>query len=367
MNKHRLNRFRISLFLILLFAVNQLPAQDIFIEKIDNIRRDTFMGLLKNGVPFEGFFEVEDTFGFEKILNQSFQLDYQRIEKELIVPIYFFEKKVDVQIRDLKVEFKNGQPNGSVTAYDWDGNIIFEATLKNGILHGKYTSYHRWQKDGRKPFVKVNYKNGKKEGKVIYTSEKGKLLGKAIYKKDQPRRGKFYNSPFEFQKYKFGKLQGIQFQGVRCIDEWHTVFPSEEIPTIIFGKIYFNNRLIYIAKGVYKKGKPWNGQFHDAATRKLETLKKGKLIQRTYIDQSGWTCYTTFFNKKEEPIKQHFYTNGEQINFINDKLEAKGIYKDGKPYEGTFWEYNSHSDHMNESIYINGIIQEQLEENSNQK
>lgn len=84
-----------------------------------------------------------------------------------------------------KVEYKNGKANGRVRQYYTDGKLYMEATFKDGRRHGKCTYF---TKKGS-AFSVSNYENGSKEGIETKYWENGKVLSVNTFKQDKVQPG----------------------------------------------------------------------------------------------------------------------------------------------------------------------------------
>lgn len=84
-----------------------------------------------------------------------------------------------------KVEYKNGKANGRVREYYANGNIYMDAIYKDGHRNGKCTHFY---KNG-KAFSVSEYKNGDKDGIETKYSEKGKIMATIPYHKDKVQPG----------------------------------------------------------------------------------------------------------------------------------------------------------------------------------
>ncbi len=84
-----------------------------------------------------------------------------------------------------KVEYKDGKANGRVRQYYTDGKLYMEAVFKDGRRNGKCTYFF---KNGSAYSVS-NYVNGNKEGIESKYWENGKLLSVNTYKKDKVQPG----------------------------------------------------------------------------------------------------------------------------------------------------------------------------------
>jgi antitoxin component YwqK of YwqJK toxin-antitoxin module len=84
-----------------------------------------------------------------------------------------------------KVEYKNGKANGRVREYYANGNIYMDAIYKDGHRNGKCTHFY---KNG-KPFSVSEYKNGDKDGIETKYNENGKIMATIPYHKNKVQPG----------------------------------------------------------------------------------------------------------------------------------------------------------------------------------
>ena len=289
----------------------------------------------------------------------------------------------------------------SGTFYDFRKREV--SSYKDGTLHGTTQVFD----ENNKVISLKTYKNGSLDGVFISQNEFNKqLIYKGVYKNGSPVNGDF----FEFgslKNYENGKLK------TETNYDYTSYAPNE---TIIYNtkgnttkKIFYKNGKAYTL--LYKDGIPHSGieiqsfgfvTYNDGAYNgpfviydKHQTIKgnyknfnyHGEVlfIQKGTLD----TLKCTFDNKK--PIdgidcfngrisyrngKKHglyaksfnnrtyshdslavYYTNDTRVDtikyFMKKKLVHYGIYKNGKPFHGTFF---NDSKPVNFEIYENGTL-----------
>ena len=193
-----------------------------------------------------------------------------------------------------EVFFMEDKRETKTTRYP-NGNIKSEITYKSeysNVKNGKALYYHENGKIERKE----NYKDDERNGEWIWYYEDGNIEAKGTYNK----YGKPYNGTF--------------------------------ISYNLFGKKY---------KGTYKNGKldgEWIYYDENDNIEVKETYKNG--------NRDGETRFSYYENgniKLKETYNKDYKKDGEWIwyyEYEDGNIEAKGIFKDGEPYNGTFIEYD---------------------------
>jgi len=201
---------------------------------------------------------------------------------------------------------KNDSTN-IINYFDKKGKKTGDLTLINQLpIEGIFISYHF-----NKEFDVIEiesysyYKNGKINGEAVTYTKDGVELGKGIYKDNKPYSGTTFRQN-TLKTYVAGKLEG------------------EEIG--------YSSEMKPITKGINKNNKHWEGQFKEDYNHRIESYKNG--------EQVGKQVY--YFTNKYQQVKlyrtilKNSY-EGESISYDKEGKElAKGIYKNDKPYNGTF-------------------------------
>lgn len=76
-----------------------------------------------------------------------------------------------------EIEFKNGKKDGKLVQWFEDGRKQIEAEFKDGQYHGNYCSW--WENGNLKE--KGRYQNGKRVGKYLWYKDDGTLWNENIY------------------------------------------------------------------------------------------------------------------------------------------------------------------------------------------
>lgn len=84
-----------------------------------------------------------------------------------------------------KVEYKDGKANGRVRQYNADGTLYMDAVFKDGRRNGKCTYFFK----SGSTYSVSNYESGNKEGVETKYWENGKILSVNTYRKDKVQPG----------------------------------------------------------------------------------------------------------------------------------------------------------------------------------
>lgn len=150
-----------------------------------------------------------------------------------------------------------------------------------------------------------HYKNDYKNGEQAVFNKEGKQISKGVYKNNEPYSGTIYKYEI-VSTYVAGALEG---------------------PVI-----GYSSEMKPVSKGIYKANKRWNGEFKSVNGNTITNFKNGKIEGKQ----------TTYFTNNFEQI-QSYHTilndskEGESVVYDKEGKElVKGVYKDNKPYDGTF-------------------------------
>lgn len=241
-----------------------------------------------------------------------------------------------------------------------NGQIYSETPLLDGQPHGKVCV---WQVDGLKQEER-DYVRGQLDGKVIEYLGGGDVHSIRHYSKGK-RHGAYVGYHLNGQKRcvvnwrndeRFGKHESWYGNGVKSTEGYFDGNISEgkdesgtEVtygtPSGLWKKWDRKGKLI--ASGSYKDGRRWKGTFWDFCGSNFEVY-----------GQTGHNIWT-YKNGKRSGAYLHFYAGGEMVRpkwrkavegkYVNDQKSgewrywnktgkplAKGIYRHGKPYEGSF-------------------------------
>ncbi len=229
-------------------------------------------------------------------------------------------------------EYKNNSPHGKSTYYTKEGFLRAEGEYKNGqawngtvpslCCPGRVSEFKEGDEIAYLTFYKELPQLAKKEvfgegniSKILYYNKEGKSLGQISYKDDEAVKGRFIwfymdgelaISVLSYINYTNGKRNGES--------------------------VTFDKKGKTMAKGICKDDKLWEGQFNDNKT--ISTYENGQLDgkQISYFSDNfeKIKSYHHYVNGRKEGESAYFKSNGKEI--------AKGIYKDDKPWLGTFTE-----------------------------
>ncbi|WP_405398320.1 hypothetical protein [Maribacter sp. Asnod2-G09] len=215
-------------------------------------------------------------------------------------------------------------------------NEYVNRNIKNGMLA---TFFINKEDDAIGLEDYMHFKNGKLYGEYATFSDDGTLFSKVDYKDDRPYNGTVF-SYSNLKTYVNGKLEGKE--------------------------IGYSRNKVAITKGINKDGEHWEGEFVDNYENIISSYKEGSLDGKQ----------TTFYSDSLKQVKayehiQNHDKNGESAYFLKDGKEyAKGIYKDHKPWNGTFYNpyslfFSSYKDGKKHGSFIQynseGEIEEQQE------
>ncbi|MBI5540565.1 MAG: hypothetical protein HY951_10940 [Bacteroidia bacterium] len=232
-------------------------------------------GNMRNGKP-DGFWKTYYADGILKSEGNRFNYELDSIW-------LFFNDKGDTT---LKINYKNGKKNGYLSTYEYGlkngiktGGIISKELFLNDIKQG--ISYYY---ENNSLYKSVTYKDGKKNGLSKEFDKNGKIVAITEYNNDYIINRERIN-----QVDKVGLKQGV----------WKTFHPNDKIA---IESNFLNDTL----SGYYKE--------FDMVGKliKLEKYFSGKLLSDSLVSEAN-------------PIKwvEDFYDNG--------KVKFRGGYKDGLP------------------------------------
>lgn len=217
------------------------------------------------------------------------------------------------------------------------GHLI---TINQRPKEGMLATYHLNDEDDVLGIEQRSYyKNSERNGKKVVFNKDGKQFSECLYKNDRPYLGTSF-SYSSLKAYVNGKLEG------------------EEIG--------YSAKMLPVTKGINKEDRPWNGKFVESYENKISSYKEGKLEGKQI----------SYFTENLKKVKSYDHIqnndkNGESAYYLKDGKElAKGIYKDDKPWNGTFYDsynmlFSSFKDGKKHGIFAqynsNGEILEQQE------
>ncbi len=266
-------------------------------------------------------FQIQNTFSQDKIY---FDKDWKTTTKENAAYYRLVAKKND-SLFAVKDYYING-------VLQMEG---YTKSLEKDIFQGEI---HWYNKNGKKTITR-NYKNGILEGDVIdYT---GPFSTRCYYKNFMPYNGSIYNNnttPAQYIDYTDGKK------------EFSFAYYKNSTQTALKTTYYYNKK--------YKNYYPLKTVFYDKNNQVIDTLNY--LKNYSYVPNNGTKI--TFYLENNQPVSiksKVKYVNsileGEAITYHkNGKEWLKGIYKNGKKYNGEFLENTT------QTSYENSVLTEKI-------
>ena len=293
-----------------------------------------------NYTPIEGDYQTSNRLESysNKRITKRINFNYNTGEKQSVTlydkttygitkMIYYFNNQENI------VTYKNGLPyegkeitgDGFIT--HTEGKITGPFLKKEGIIN-----------------VIGNYKDYKKNGKILFVSRKSNDTIACIFEDDMPIEGielDYGNKT----SYKDGKKHGCSFKVFNyrkyAYDSLHICYKNG-MP-IDTAKYYKKKKLI--ANTIYKKGKPFEGTFYKQTNKTV--FKNGKIKENEIVISNDFSQ------------QKFFDVNGEYIKEIVKEIDKDSVmyeasYKNGLPYIGTILSYDSiHKLHV-ETPYLKG-------------
>jgi len=230
-------------------------------------------------------------------------------EGYIIKTVYFDNK--GIELGKIKQKQYNQYIDGTRVWFNTDNDrniigIISIAEIKNEVLNGKSIDYN----------------------------EQGELMAQGTYKNGKPLDstfyGSFYDDIFRIKTYKNGVLDG----------KVTVLTKSNKIAAV----------------GIYKNGERWSGRFYDnyVSYHQLTNYIDGKMTgeQIGYFDENFTKLATKYYtiNESKEGKMICYNRKGKRI--------SKGIFKNDKYYNGTFYnflysEFLSYKNGIKHGLYIN--------------
>ena len=213
---------------------------------------------------------------------------------------------IDIEfIKKVSGKYKKAPENGKGKEYILDTDkIIFEGEYKNRKKSGKGKEYDKY---GYLIF-EGEYLNGKRNGK-----------GKEYYNDSLLFEGEYLN----------GEKNG---QGIE----------------------YYDNEQ-YKFKGIYKKGKKWDGVGYNDSGNEEYIIKNGSGKVKEYNDIGILIFEGEYLNCQANGY-------GKEYNGSKGKLEFEGEFKNGKKWNGKITKYNDYGNLVLDAYYQNGIINGKVKE-----
>ena len=394
--------FKWSIFIVLIFIVNVLLAQDSIVKNGFQIfyypnGKIASKGTMKNGKP-DGYWKTYDKYGVLKSEGnrKNFLLDstwkfYDESGKVTLIINYKKDKKSGYRInympdKILVDSFENNFKNKWCKILFLDSNLNSKTFYKDGLEEGWAYKYDH---DGRL-IAKVLYVRGFIKKREYFNALDSKGLKNGIWKgfynsgiiqwSGNFRHGikngyfKYYNSE--------GNLDSIQKFRNGILE-----YKPEELSVFEIKTDYYEDGSIKTI-GSYKDGKPEgvrreyarDGKIVDSYIMHLGVIVGHGIIDKSGKRQSSWKLFYDNGRVKAEgsyknDIKigkwKYYYDNGtleqegayDKIGsytgiwnwyYKNGKLRVKEEYFEGER-EGAYIEYNDHNDVMLEGEYVNNL------------
>ena len=268
-------------------------------------------------------------------------------------------------------ELKNG--NGTVKEYDYNGKLVFEGEIKNGIKDGKVKEYH-YNKRGLFLLFEGEYINGNRHGNGKEYNYSGKLVFEGEYLNGKKWNGiekEYSNDDYNKLKFEIEYLNGKR-NGKRkeYNNDGKLIFDGEYLNEKKWygkGKEYYNNGTLKY-EGIYLKGEKngkgkeyycskivfGNGLFNTINEKENDNNEESKLFfEGEYLNDKKWNgkgfdkSGAIIFELKDGTGKCQEYDN-------NGELIFEGEYKNGKRWNGKGKECTIFSNF--EIEYLNGEI-----------
>lgn len=209
--------------------------------------------------------------------------------------------------------------------YENDSTISTDHFDREGKKIGNLIAINHYPKTGMQATYYLNdeddvigleqyffYENRKMNGAEALFNKDGKQLSKGKNREDKPYSGTFFRYN-HVKTYVNGKLEG------------------EEIG--------YSEKMEPITKGINKDDSPWEGQFIYQYSSEIKNYKNGMLEGKQ----------TIYFSENFQKIKSyHHIVNNEKVGEsgyydIDGQELAKGIYKGGTEWDGTFFDVYENS------------------------
>ncbi len=295
-------------------------------------------GIYKKGKPLDGTFPA-----YCAMCNVS---EYKE-GKEITTYRYYMNTVIIAE----KIFLENRKSTRGIY-YNNKGEQIGEVTM--GFYQSAIDGKEVWFNiDNDKHILNIggysHYKNKILQGETAHFDEKGKLLAKGIYKNGTPENGTFIsNLDDTIKTYVNGITEGIE------------ILYSEK------GKL--------LATGINKNGKHWSGNFFgyydglypiihyengEVAGKQTRyySRKYEKIAETYHLEKQEKSGKTSSYNKEGKQLAKGIYKNDKQWDgtFYDAYYHTLTSYKKGKKH-GTFISYSSSGDILDQQEYENGKI-----------
>jgi len=300
-----------------------------------------------NGVAMNGSIFSKSEFSLSFISKQQLtEIQYfHRKDDSSSIPNHIKKYKDDKIIETIKNDnngntyhlfYKNEAPFEGVEM-ERDQMITYENGKKHGSFKSNYINY---------PFTLTGqYDEDQLDGKINFYDPETNDSTFCIYQKGIPIDGTVWSKDYTVS-YKSGKKHGLEIEKTKSSigDKITRTYKDGSL----HGSTTYYKGDIKLRSGIYKNNQPDEGDFVQNATRKqflpsyyskgLESIyiisayKNGKKdgIQNSYSQSDHKLLSSDEFKNNKLITKTDFITTA------NFKTESKGIFKKGKPHDGTF-------------------------------
>lgn len=341
------------------------------------------VGTYKNNLPFQGTFYKNGkltTYSENQKIKETCCLDNTMIntngtfENDIPYNGSFFNK-----VHKTLSTYKNGVLNGEKITYDHNNEIEKLITYKNGLLEGKkitrnpatheqhmciYKNDKPYEGEIASTYSVKKFKEGKNRKTSFYDLDTGALEKEEFYSEKEFITDSIITYENN-KKYKITYKDGFPYEGIDYDFNDLKTYRNGEVtgpfvlhrtPYLVVGnykKFEFDGEILFIKqkdtlKCTYINGAPLDGV--DALNGYIE-YKNGKK-EGLFSKNLNYAVYDslTVYYKKDIPVGEiNYYKEGEKI--------ASGTYKEGAPYNGTFFE-NDKTNSDNKTVYKQGIVLE---------
>ncbi len=264
--------------------------------------------------------------------------------------------------------YKNGYRDGAQITYDAAGDVIKQETFKEGKRDGLFITHNPFTKTKHQCIYKnnypfegeelqyntlTNYMNGKRIEITEYDYDTHQPISKTRYDLEDKYKITSKTIYDQGNSYALEYKNGMPFKGIEKNNNGFKTFANGEAtgPYEIFAKNYLETGqyIAYNKHGlitiklkdrtlqcVYDNGKPINGVDYNSLSGQQITytngIKNGLNIE-TRKNIAAYDSLTRYY-KNNKPV-------GKLLYFKNGTLVNTSSYKNGKPYNGTFYQYNS--------------------------
>lgn len=249
--------------------------------------------------------------------------------------------------------YNEGYKNGETLEYSQLGVLLKKLVYKdNEPFDGHFSIPF-----DRDITIESTYKNGLQEGEAIAKTDSGAVVAKGIYKNGKPFQGTFFIKDYESyrdDKYEIINVVNFEKEGKQTTYDFDYLQPVETY-TLKNGKkngesVFYKDEKV-VSTIIYKDNKPYEGVLTEK--NEISTYKNGTMTQ---------LVTSKSFQNEDQKITRQFENNLPTIatyknQFIiteDPREEYIGIYKNGLPFDGYF--YDNESEFKRVNLYKNGAL-----------